>query len=168
MTISGIYALTEQGVNGALSTSTVDLEIGTYILDDESNEIEYADDKEVLPGEEVQFIPKVFNKGTDCYLRIKIDYINDAINFEDYVSNFSTKFTQYGDYYYYDGTFNAQDIIELFDKIKIPDNAETLAVNRVLKIEIIAEAMQTNNFTPDYTLEDPWKGIEPTEIITSR
>ena len=163
MTISGIYALTEQGVNGALSTSTVDLEIGTYILDDESNEIEYADDKEVLPGEEVQFIPKVFNKGTACYLRIKIDYINDTINFEDYVSNFSTKFTQYGDYYYYDGTFNAQDIIELFDKIKIPDNAETLAVNRVLKIEIIAEAMQTNNFTPDYTLEDPWKGIEPTE-----
>ncbi len=165
MTISGIYALTEQGVNGALSTSTVDVEIGTYILDDENNQIEYGDDRVVLPGENVNFIPKVFNKGTDCYLRIKINYINDSINFEDYISNFSTQFTQYGDYYYYNGTFNAKDTIELFDQIRIPENADKFAVNGVLKIEIIAEALQIKNFTPDYSVEDPWKGVEPTQNV---
>lgn len=49
MTISGIYALTEQGVNGALSTSAVDVEIETYILNSENKEVEYGDDKVVAP-----------------------------------------------------------------------------------------------------------------------
>ena len=49
MTISGIYALTEQSINGALSTSTIDIEIGTYILNTENEEIEYADEKVVKP-----------------------------------------------------------------------------------------------------------------------
>lgn len=165
MTISGIYALTEQGVNGALSTSTIDVEVKTYTKQGGNNEIEYADDKVVFPGDMVDFIPKIFNQGTDCYLRMKINYINDTINFEDYVTGFSTKFTKHGDYYYYDDTFNAKDTVKLFDKITIPAEAEDLAVNRKLKIEIIAEALQVKNFTPDYSLEDPWKGVEPTQNV---
>ena len=165
MTISGIYALTEQGVNGALSTSTIDIEIKTYSKKGESDEIEYADDIVVFPGDTVDFIPKIFNQGTDCYLRMKINYINDSINFEDYVTGFSKKFTKHGDYYYYDDTFNAKDAVKLFDKITIPAEAESLAVNEKLRIEIIAEALQVKNYTPDYNAEDPWKGVEPTQNV---
>ena len=165
MTISGIYALTEQGVNGALSTSTVDVEVKTYTKQGENNEIEYADDKVVFPGDTVDFIPKIFNQGTDCYLRMKINYINDTINFEDYVTGFSTKFTKHGDYYYYDDTFNAKDTVKIFDKITIPAEAEDLAVNEKLRIEIVVEALQVKNFTPDYNEEDPWKGVEPTQNV---
>lgn len=165
MTISGIYALTEQGVNGALSTSTVDVEVKTYTKQGENNEIEYADDKVVFPGDTVDFIPQIFNQGTDCYLRMKINYINDTINFEDYVTGFSTQFTKHGEYYYYDDTFNAKDTVKIFDKITIPAEAEDLAVNEKLRIEIVVEALQVKNFTPDYSLEDPWKGVEPTQNV---
>lgn len=165
MTISGIYALTEQGVNGALSTSTIDVEVKTYTKQGENNEIEYADDKVVFPGDTVDFIPQIFNQGTDCYLRMKINYINDTINFEDYVTGFSTQFTKHGEYYYYDDTFNAKDTVKIFDKITIPAEAEDLAVNEKLRIEIVVEALQVKNFTPDYSLEDPWKGVEPTQNV---
>lgn len=165
MTISGIYALTEQGVNGALSTGTVDIKVGTYTRDTENRETEYADDMVVFPGEKVQFVPKIFNEGTDCYLRMKINYIDESIGFEDYVTNFSTQFRKYGDYYYYDGVFNAKSTVELFDTMRIPHNAEVLADNKKLRIEIIAEALQIKNFNPDYSMEDPWKGVKPTKNV---
>ena len=168
MTISGVYAVITPGVSGALSTSAVDIEVKNYTLNDNNEEIEYDNNNTIIPGNEMTFIPKIFNKGVNCYLRIKVNYINDNINFEDYVTNFSDKFKKYGDYYYYDGVFSSNDNIKVFDTIKIPNNAESLSTNKTLKIEVIAEAVQEDNFVPDYNMtENPWKGIVPTKNISN-
>ena len=98
---------------------------------------------------------------------MNINYINNTINFEDYVTNLSAQFTKHGEYYYYNGTFNTNDVIKIFDSIRIPDNLESVAANEKIKIVIDIEALQIKNFSPDYTLEDPWKGIEPTKNIKS-
>ena len=168
MLISGVYAVTNQTLTGALSTSSVDIELKIYTLDKDNKEIEY---KEIeandifFPQSERIFMPKIYNAGEKCYLRVKIFYINDEINFMDYIEGFSDKFIKIGDYYYYDGILNPKETVKVFDKIKVPENAYSLTDNNKLEVNIIAEAMQVKNFTPDYESEHPWKNVEPTVNI---
>ena len=165
MIVSGVYAVVNQDLGEVLSTSTVDIAVDTYNLNSANEAVEHPDSQAVMPGNVLTFIPKIFNKGIDCYLRVKVNYINDDIDFKDYVSDFSSDFTKYGDYYYYDDVFSSGAVIDLFKQLKIPNNAEDLAVNNSLRIEIIAEAIQAKNFEPDYNQLEPWGNVEPTKNI---
>ena len=98
MCISGIYALANQTTNGTFSTSIVDIEIQTFKLDNDNNEVEYNDeDKKVMPGDVISLIPKICNLGEDCYLRFKVNYYNENTDFIDYVEGFTTEFSKYGE-----------------------------------------------------------------------
>ena len=163
MIVSGVYALTTQNTAAVLNTGFVNIKIKTYKLNDENREVEYEDDDVLLPGEEASFIPKIVNLGAKCYLRIKIDYINSDIDFRDYVTGFSSDFVKYEDYYYYNKVFNENDEVKLFDTVLIPGNANTIANGKRINFEIIAEAVQENNFIPNYSDEDPWNGITPAQ-----
>ena len=168
MNVSGIYALTNQITNGIIKTGIVDIKIQTYKLNSENQEINYDDvDKKVIPGDEISLIPKIANLGADCYVRLKINYIDNNTDFMQYVTGFSNKLKKYGEYYYYDGVLNSNDEIKVFDSIKIPDNVGEKAVNGKIKLEIIAQAIQEKNFQPDYTLQDPWKNVTPSKTINA-
>ncbi len=162
MMISGVYALTIQNTSTAINTGIVDIEIKNYMLDNTNNEVEFEDSGVLMPGVTTSYIPKIINWGKDCFLRIKIDYINSNINFEDYVIGFSNRFTKNGEYYYYDGVVNSGEIIKLFDAITIPSNALDLATDKELKIKIYAEAIQERNFVPNYSSNTPWGDVVPT------
>lgn len=161
MSISGVYALTTQNTSGVLSTGFVDVKLQTYELNSENEEVEFSENKKLLPGENISFIPKVINLGANCYIRIKIDYNN--LDFSEYVTGFSDNFEKHGSYYYYKNILNTDETLVLFNTITIPPNADTLAEDKNLKFEITVEAMQEKNFAPDYSIEDPWNGIVPTD-----
>ncbi len=166
MSISGIYALVNQTTNGAFTTGIVDINIQTYKLDNNNNEVEYDEEnKKVMPGDVVSLIPKICNLGENCYLRIKVNYIDEDTDFIDYVEGFSTGFNRYGEYYYYDKILNSKEVIKIFDTIRIPEEITKKASNGKIKLEIIAQAIQGKNFEPDYTLDDPWKNNTPTKVI---
>ena len=163
MNISGIYALTNQATNGSLSTGVVDIKIQTYKLNDGNEEI-YSNDKKVNPGETISFIPKIENFGENCYVRVKIKYIDANIDFKNYITNFSNSLEKHGEYYYYNKVLNPKEKIQLFDTIKIPDNISN-EDNSEIPLEIIAEAVQEKNFIPDYSKENPWGDIIPEKRI---
>lgn len=163
MNISGIYALTNQATNGSLSTGVVDIKIQTYKLNEENEEI-YSNDKKVNPGETISFIPKIENFGENCYVRVKIKYIDANIDFKNYITNFSNSLEKHGEYYYYNKVLNPKEKIQLFDTIKIPDNISN-EDNSEIPLEIIAEAVQEKNFIPDYSKENPWGDIIPEKRI---
>ena len=166
MSISAIYAMSNQITNGVISTGAVDIKLDIYRLDGQSQLINYDNDgKKVFPGEIISYIPKVSNIGENCYLRVKIEYVNDSLNFSNYVTGFSNELTKIGEYYYYNKVFNSEDVLKIFDTIKIPENIEQITDEKRIKLKIIAQAIQERNFEPDYSLGDPWKGITPTESI---
>lgn len=158
MSVSGIYALDNQ-LNG--KTNPVDIELDNYR--DVTVEDVQPYSQGVSPGQIIPFVPKVENVGTDCYLRVRFSYINDETNFLDYISGFAGDLVLHGDYYYVEPIFAAGRTIEFFQSIQIPWDAEVRAPDGKLKIVIDAEAIQADGFEPDYTLEDPWKGVVPTE-----
>ena len=162
MMITGVYAITIQTTSTAISTGTVDIEIKNYKLNDENNEVEFENTEILYPGSTTSYIPKVVNWGDDCYLRIKVNYIDNGTNFEDYVTGFSNKFTRNGEYYYYDGVVRSGEIIKLFDTITIPSDIQNSAADKDVIIKIYAEAVQERNFEPDYSSNSPWGDIVPT------
>ena len=161
MVISSIYTLANQNLSVALNTSTVDIKLDTFTLS-ESGKVEYKDDAVLFPGDIAPFIPVVTNLGESCYLRVKVKYINDDLDFMDYITNFPENFEKYGDYYYYKTPINKNESIVLFDSIKIPENILSLTTSKTLNINILAEVVQDKNFMPDYTTDIPWKTVVPT------
>lgn len=167
MSISGIYALTNQETEGTFNTGIVDIKLQSYQINSENNEIEYNDDnKKFMPGDIISFIPKISNLGQNCYIRIKINYIDENTDFIDYVTGFADEFTKYGDYYYYNKALKSNEIIKIFDTIRIPEQINN-EHDEELKIKIVAEAVQEKNFEPDYTSENPWGNVTPTESINN-
>ena len=163
MLVSGVYAVSMQSTTAVLNTGIVDIKLQIQKLNDEGIEVDYEDSDILYPGEITSFIPKVINEGSDCYLRVKFEYINKNIDITDYVTNFSNNLLKVGDYYYYDGIVKAGETIKLFDSVLVPDNIKDLTSDSQVKLNIIAEALQRKNVEPDYMSDDPWQGIEPTK-----
>ena len=149
MSISGILAASNQGMRAVRNPVNIKIEAAQHSK------------KIVDPGDKVSYVPRVLNSGTPCYLRVKVSYIRDDIDFKNFVTNFPNTFIQKGDYYYYEPVLNQNESITLFDTVKIPDNAEELTDNKKLVLTIYAEAVQEEGFEPDYSLADPWKGLVP-------
>ena len=166
MCISAIYAMSDQMTNGVISTGAVDIKLDIYKSDGQGKMIDYGQDEtKRVTGEVISYIPQVSNIGDNCYLRVKVEYIKDGVDFSNYVTGFSNELTKIGTYYYYNKVFKSNDVLKIFDTIKIPENITQITDNKKIKIKIIAQAIQEMNFEPDYSLGDPWKGINPTESI---
>ena len=166
MSISGIYALTNQLTNGSLSTGIVDIKLQNYRLNSENKEELFNQNKDYFAGEVISLIPKIENIGESCFVRIKINYFDDSTDFTDYVTGFTSDWQKYGDYYYYDKLLMPNEKIDIFNTIKIPDSINN-SNNGSIVLTIIAEAVQERNFSPDYSLNNPWGDVVPQKSINN-
>ena len=160
MMISCVFALTQKTIPTGLATGNININLNTYELNKDFEEVIYGTENKIyLNGDDVSLIPKVQNIGDDCYIRIKIDYINSEFNSGDYINNMTSKFQLHDEFYYYEDVVKCDDIIKIFDGVKIPENIN----QKEIELTITAQAIQAKNFEPDFTLSDPWKGIQPVE-----
>lgn len=166
MSISGIYAINDNVVSDeTFRTGSVDIELEYFTLNND-NEEKYSEvDKPVMPGDKISLIPKVHNLGEDCYLRIKIQFIDEDIDALKYITGFSDKMAQYGDYYYYQEQVNHNQTIKIFDAITIPSEILNESSEQKISLNVTAEAVQAKNFEPDYTKENPWNNVKPEKSI---
>lgn len=159
MCISGIYSLTDEmnKTESGLSTSAVDIEIKEY---NQNNEPFQDDGKVVMPGDEIILIPRVNNLGIECYLRAKITYTirDESFNVEDYINGNYSSWTKSGEYYYYDGVFDKEASVDLFNKVTIP-NLSNDYYGSIIVVHIVVEAIQAKNF------DGNWEGIEIKESV---
>ena len=159
MCISGIYSLTDEmnKTESGLSTSAVDIEIKEY---NQNNEPFQDDGKVVMPGDEIILIPRVNNLGIECYLRAKITYTirDESFNVEDHINGNYSSWTKSGEYYYYDGVFDKEASVDLFNKVTIP-NLSNNYYGSIIVVHIVVEAIQAKNF------DGNWEGIEIKESV---
>lgn len=170
MSISGIYASFTQISENQLGTGYVDIGIQTYKLNNENIEILYDDKKEktVFPSSIISFIPKIKNSGENCYLRVKIFYINNDINAENYILGISNDWEKNENYFYYKKILKSKESAKLFDTITIPKNINEITTDKKIKLIITAEAIQEKIFVPDYTKNNPWYNITAEKIINTK
>ena len=152
--VSGIYALFDDVINNSestISTSYVDIKLEEY----QNGEPYIKESEAVLPGEVVPLDTKIKNLGIDCYVRAKITYVINDIEYieSNYIGGDYKNWTKKDDYYYYDSILNQNDEISLFDTIQIPDEIINESGDKLV-IHILAEAVQAKNFNGN------WNGIE--------
>ncbi len=155
MCISGIYALTNdmQETENILSTSAVEIELKEYSA---TNEPFSENGIVVMPGDEIDLIPRVNNLGIECYLRVKITYTIDyrVFNELDYVKGNYSSWQKKDGYYYYGSVFGRNESVEIFDKILIPRYTPDIFQDKKLRVNVKVDAVQEKNF------DGNWNGVQ--------
>ena len=152
-----ILAMTETSVTNYLSTGIVDIELEEYQIQDGKEEA-YEDVKDILPGQVISKIPRIRNDGNDCYIRVKLDLEGTEESIE--AQEIGEKWKEGKDgYLYYTDILKTGDETDLFQSIKIPEDFAQ-EEESAFQLEIHAEGIQSQNFTPDFQADAPWGAVE--------
>lgn len=168
MCVSGIYAFTNStivNVKNELNTGVVKIELNEYSKNVDGTESLYNDvNLNVLPGQVISLIPRISNLGDSSYVRAKIGYSNSdnstATLTQDEINGISTKWLKKGDYWYYTEPLKSGENVDIFSSVTIPANLSNDYQGKEFKLDITAEAVQAENFKPDFDSNSPWNGIE--------
>lgn len=141
-----------------------DVSIGLeeFELDEDGNEIPYENDKLVIPGQKVDKIVRITNQANTAWIRAKLEYTSDdgIKGLSDHMVTLADLdgWIKAGDYYYYTGPVEKDASIEFTKEVRIPAEWDGSYADKSFSIVITADAVQTANFTPDFTSQDPWFG----------
>lgn len=180
MATSGVLAAYDStaSVQNNLSMDTVDIELSEYSLSNEG-EVPYQNIyNDLAPGAVISKIPRITNKGADCYVRAKVELSTypaegktDTVELTmDEIKGIDTsKWTLKEDgYYYYKDVMKVSDKVNLFTEVDIPTDWSTPNENCKCEIDITAEAVQSEHFTPDMNSDKPWGDTEIEECERTR
>lgn len=163
-----IYALSETSVTNHLDTGVVDVKLCEYQLLDDGTEITFRGERRVLPGMNISVIPKIYNEGTSCYVRAKLDFINVKQLGDHSLLGLGENWLKCKDgFYYYTDMIEPLETIKLFDGIHIPEDLDEAMENQTFSMHIQLDAIQSRNFYPNFEWESPWGDVEILECIQS-
>lgn len=165
MFISGIYAFTNLSVlsiKNEINTGAVRIELKEYTINN-GTEVLYEEGNldNVMPGQEISFIPRVSNIGDECYVRAKVSYSkedNKVVNVDN-VDNKSGDWIKKDGYWYYKKILKTGENVDIFKTFIVPIDMTNDYQGKYVQVNITAEAIQANNFKPNFDSESPWYDI---------
>lgn len=151
-------------VHNHIKTGIVDISLAEY-RNQNGLLLPCVDGLKYEPNNLVSCIPRITNKGMDCYVRAKIHMSGGNAESpldENAIRGINTKdWIKHGDYYYYKSVLKENEATEIFTGIRIPKDWTQELENPNCSVEIIAQAIQAANFTPNFEDTIPWgKDIE--------
>lgn len=188
--IAGISVVAVVGVAGIIAYFTdtaqvtnkakmgiVDIDLEEYTINDQGQKVAWTDLDNVVPGEVISKIPEisVVEGAVDCYVRAKVEISNDddelaeddkMLSLED-INVDTTKWLYKDGYFYYKQKLSdSDDPIVLFSEVTIPSDLGNDWSLSEFSIDITVEAIQSQNFTPDFSesTTNPWPGITADDI----
>lgn len=151
----------EISFHNELKTGSVDIKIEQYEKTEQGEKL--IDPGEVMPNQDVSYIPRVTNLRSDGYVRVKVELkmdkeITRPLTIDD-VYDVGREWIQRGEYFYNTEVMKTNETSDLFGGFHIPaewaqDNASGF------KFSVTADVIQDDNFEPDFDLHAPWGNIE--------
>ena len=141
--------------------STGDINISLKELEKKENkEITYQDRKIVLPGDRISKIPRITNCSEPCWVRVKITYTDDLDGLKGLddtnLLGMSSRWTKKGEYFYYTKQLEYGENVDIFTAVMVPREWTESYQEKNLGINIVADAIQAANFSPDFSAMTPW------------
>ena len=154
------YAMTETSVTNHFRTGVVHIELSEYELKD-GREVPYESGKEVMPGKKLSEIPRITNRGNDCYVRAKLWFSGtNALSDED-LYGYPAGWTKAADgYWYYRDVLAKGDSVDVCEGLKIPTDFPQEEAGKNFRLMVSAEAIQSKNLTPDFNSGTPWGSVK--------
>lgn len=144
-------------------TGAVDIRLRTF-TEKEGREIKFSGSNVLEHGQDIPYIPRLTNMGSDCYIRVAIfagnKLSNKNIAGECYGISDEWKYAK--GYLYYTRPFKTGETVDICRGFKFPGFWEHCREN-VLKVTTNVDAVQKANFVPDFESDGPWGEI----IITN-
>ena len=124
---------------------------------DEKKEKGWEDLEHILPGQKITMITEIENLGENCLIRYQMT-AEAKSNREIPISSFSGipgNCVRKGEYFYHTDVVKHRETVRLFTAFTLPETWEQGGEDEI-RIHVAADAIQSRNFTPDFTSEHPW------------
>lgn len=157
---SSIYAFTEVSVVNNFSTGIVDIELDEYTIEDGKEKKWENNIKDVLPGDDIYKIPRISNHGNDCYVRAYVYFVDTPLDVTCLKGMSDNWILAEDGYFYYKEILETGKSVDLFQGIKIPVDLTESAAESLFTIKVDVDAIQSNNFDPDYDSSNPWGEVQ--------
>ena len=157
---SSIYAFTEVSVVNNFSTGIVDIELDEYTIEDGKEKKWENNIKDVLPGDDIYKIPRISNHGNDCYVRAYVHFVDTPLDVTCLKGMSDNWILAEDGYFYYKEILETGKSVDLFQGIKIPVDLTENAAESLFTIKVDVDAIQSNNFDPDYDSSNPWGEVQ--------
>ena len=158
-----------------IGTGNVSISLNEYRIGSDGTETPIegnSDRRTVLPGDTVSKISKITVNGHKSWIRAKVMTEGDPRITQldpSWVKLYEDDaWARKGEYWYYTRPVDHGDTIRFTKEVTVPPEAD--ASNAEFHVVIWADAVQYDNFTPDFQSEDPWFGtvIEESAYQTYR
>ena len=170
---AGVYANSQEVISN-VDTGVVNIEISEYTLNENGEEIPWVDNISVTPGMTISKRPYFTATGNNCYIRAKIEIIGvvdeaTPITNESF-QGISNDWIKVGDYYYYQYPVKTNEKVAFFNSFEIPSDWDN-SVNPAnigdwgFSVKVTVDAVQAENFHPDFESESPWGDVVIQESI---
>lgn len=153
------YFTTRALVHNVITTGGVNIELEETMLNDKGQEIPFANQTGVMPGQEISKIVRVTNKDAEAWIRIQVvETIDGKADSENVIRinyNLGTAPTQWtekdGWYYYNKPLANGETTEPLFEGVTLAGREmDNKYQNKDIVVSVSAQAVQTaNNAIPD-------------------
>lgn len=140
----------------------ISISLENFGEDELGNLIPYQNPSSILPGQKLNKIIQITNHANPAWVRVKLECTSKDGS-EDLSDQLVTltdeeNWKKAGGYYYYTKPMERSEMVTFTDTVRIPPEWDNSYAGRIFSIMITADAVQKDNFTPDFTQDDPWFG----------
>ena len=120
------------------------------------------DEKIILPGETISKLSKITVNGHKSWIRAKVQMEGDR-RIEDLNPSWVSlcddpAWLKKGEYWYYTEPVDNGKTIRFTKEVHIPEDEDNRVIGTPFNVIIWADAVQYDNFKPDFNSDDPWFG----------
>lgn len=161
---SVIYAMPETSTMNHFQTGIVDISLEEFQTVD-GKEIAWEDGVNVLPGKTISKIPRITNNGSCCFVRVKLTFRDTDEELEKSIFGMDGWIKENDGYYYYPEELKTDETVDIFQGLNIPEDFSQDGEGTDFFLDVDVDAVQSQNFTPDYDSVRPWGDIR---ILSSK
>ena len=123
--------------------------------------IPWKQDRVVLPGEEISEIVTIKNEGEEAWIRAKLDFTtHSSLNLTESDVKIVDGWERHKDGFFYWKTAvkNGQSV-KFIESVTVPAAWDSSKIKKTkFNLNVQTDAVQSKNFTPDFSRDDPWFG----------
>ena len=144
-----------------VSIDDINIEIAEYELNAAGEEVPFRQNQIVVPGQFVSKIVRITNVARPAWIRIKptFEYEEGMKGVDEDMFVFANNdWVKRGEYYYCTHWLPTNGTEDFIKEVFVPTYWDSTYQDKKFEITFTADAVQSENFTPDFDSEDPWFG----------
>lgn len=162
---AAVYAAVQKGevaVKNQFQTGSVDIDLTAYEVTEEGEQ-EAKQGAAIVANQKLSYIPRITALREDCYIRLTMrvsmeNEIQTPIT-TDAVYDLGKGWIQKGNIFYYTNPLKTGETTDVFQGIHVPEEW-TNENSSSFQIDLVADAIQAPNVTPDFQSDLPWGAVE--------